>query len=167
MQFSDLSLLAPQGPGKKDMLSDLTPQFVSIQEDGYDGPYHMYIPDATYRVALTVKAWLVNLEVRTDVFSEAFTYELGRDAKRVPLGMVRERALPSVQNAVPTGKYSCLFIERQKRRKGRNARYTAETVHMIVLDWEGEVATRRTSITLFADSGFMVARPKQKLVHLQ
>lgn len=164
VQFSDLSLPISPGPRKKDIISDLTPQLVSISEiknaSGYS-PQHQEDQE------LILQAWLVDLEVRTDVFSEAFAYESGQDAKRIPLGMVRERALPSVQNAVPSGKYSCLVIERQSERKGRNAQYTTQTVHMIVLDWEGDFTTRRTSMTLFADSGFMVARPKQKVVRLR
>ena len=157
VQFTDLSLLSSHGPKKKDILNDMALEFVSVDVDSVD------VEDST----LTVKAWVVDLEVRTDVSSQAFAYDPILHARGVPLGMVRERALPFVQNAVPSGKYSCLVIERQKGRKGRNAHYSAETVHLIVLDWEGEVATRRTSITLFADAGFMVAQPKQKLVRLK
>ncbi|SPO00814.1 related to tol protein [Cephalotrichum gorgonifer] len=91
---------------------------------------------------LTLKAWVVDLEVVTEPFSEV----------RVPgeqgtTGFVTERNF-SHPTRLPSGMYSCLVAQRVRHGDGGDGR-CKQLVVLVVLNWDtgGAVASRRTLIT--------------------
>ncbi|KAK0719836.1 heterokaryon incompatibility protein-domain-containing protein [Lasiosphaeris hirsuta] len=132
-------------PGEVDLRKDLTVQVVD--NNSHD---------------LVVEAWVVDLEVVTEPFSEA----------RVPgsdeaIGFVTERNFLH-NNTLPTGTYSCLVVQRAafKRVVGGPEK---QVVHMVVLEWTGQVAQRRTMLilTTFFREDFMRLAPVRKRVTLR
>ncbi len=103
---------------------------------------------------LDVEGWVVELHVRTDPFSEALA-----PGTEDMLGYVTERN-HFHPNTLPTGVYTCLVVERIVYQAWEGGP-TKQRVFMVVLEREGEVAVRRTVITLTTPSGgeFLRAEP--------
>lgn len=124
-------------PGEPCPRSDLEPEVLA-----HEGP------------SLTLNAWLVDLEIVTDPFSEV----------RVPngtetTGFVTERNSPH-PNTLPSGPYSCLVAQRVRYAGGR------QVVVMVVLDWDGDAATRRTLITLDVRMDLLAFGAERRVVTL-
>ncbi|KAK3359928.1 heterokaryon incompatibility protein-domain-containing protein [Lasiosphaeria hispida] len=111
---------------------------------------------------LVVEGWVVDLEVVTEPFSEA----------RVPgsdeaIGYVTERNFLH-NNTLPTGIHSCLVVQRAAFRRVEDGP-EKQVVHMVVLEWTGQVAQRRTMLTLstFFRQDFMRLVPVRKRVTMR
>jgi len=131
-------------PGVRDPVRDLTVRYV-----GLDGK------------KLTVEGWIVDLDIRTEPFSEVMVP--GTDEL---MGMVVERNF-SHPMTLPSGTYSCLVVDRVKYRIVKDGK-VFQKVFMLVLEWAGEVARRRTVITLTTVGGgdFLCVKPARREVAL-
>lgn len=109
---------------------------------------------------LTVEGWIVNLDIRTDPFSELFVS--GEDNS---IATVKEGRWETHDTLV-SGQYDCLVIQRHERNPTRDPR--RQKAFLVLLDWIGEVAQRRTFITLtfFAGFDFMQTKPVKRTVQL-
>ncbi|KAK5652810.1 hypothetical protein OQA88_9476 [Cercophora sp. LCS_1] len=110
---------------------------------------------------LTVDGWTVDLDIHTEPFSEVH-----KPGTTKELGKVIERNFLH-PNTLPTGTYSCLVVERLKYRLIEDGP-VFEKVFMLVLDWVGNAAERRTIITLTIGDGgnFECLGPVRKMVAL-
>lgn len=111
---------------------------------------------------LTLYGAVVKLDIRTEPFSEA--YVSGTD---LLMGIVRERNFRH-NNTLPPGTYDLLVIERLTFQYDQTAR-TRQYVYMLLLDWDGDVATRRTKVRLFIepDVDFSAAHPRMTEIQLR
>ena len=110
---------------------------------------------------LAVEGWVVDLDICTEPFSEVFVPE-----KEEPIAAVMEGNYLH-NNTLPTGRYSCLVGQRQcERNSNRNP--PRQKVFMMVLEWTGQVARRRTMITMtmFAGHDLMQTQPEKHTVLL-
>ncbi|RCI12223.1 hypothetical protein L249_0154 [Ophiocordyceps polyrhachis-furcata BCC 54312] len=109
---------------------------------------------------IAVEGWVVDMEVRTEPLSEAFKPG-GEDES---LGCVQERDFGH-NNTVPSGTYRCLTIQRHTDAHLQGK----QSVILLLMDWHGEVATRRSSITLrlWLGKDFMSLEPRVETVWLQ
>ncbi|KAI0482774.1 HET-domain-containing protein [Xylariaceae sp. FL0804] len=111
---------------------------------------------------LTLQGWVVALDVRTDPFSEAFV--VGEDAE--PIGALTERNFLH-NNTLPSGEYSCLIIQRVTYQIGEGGP-ERERAFLLALEWQGQIARRKTLMTLNAFPGMslMQAHPERRTVRL-
>jgi hypothetical protein len=111
---------------------------------------------------LTIKAAIVKLDVRTEPFSDV--YVEGSDEY---IGMMRERNFLH-NNTIMSGVYSFLVVERVRYKSGKDQPWR-EDVYMLLLDWDGDVAVRRTKVRLFIppECRFEQARPNWKIIQLK
>lgn len=111
---------------------------------------------------LNLDAYIVTLEIRTDPFSDAFIP--GTD---MLLGPIKEGNVLH-NNTLPSKTEDFLIVERNRYRvvPGRPFR---EDVYMLLLDWEGEFAMRRTKVRLYLGSGvdFGMAGAKLQRIRLK
>lgn len=118
---------------------------------------------------LTVNGYVCKFYIRTDPFSEAFLKKPENENEQ-PLGIVSERNFPHPYT-LKTGEYECLVVERL--RHTQDEKFVKDTVYMIVLDWvishdgRGEVAERRTFVTVQSDVEFEKVKPVRRVVHLE
>ncbi|KAH7393000.1 heterokaryon incompatibility protein-domain-containing protein [Pyrenochaeta sp. MPI-SDFR-AT-0127] len=124
-------------------------------------------PDLDLRVVsldgneLTVEGWVANLDIRTEPFSEVFIAEQEDSIASVMEG----RSLHN--NTLPTGRYDCLVVQRQcDRTSSRNP--PRQKTFLIVLEWLGKAAQRRTMITVtsFAGCEFTQTKPELRIIRL-
>ncbi|KAL2205658.1 HET-domain-containing protein [Sarocladium strictum] len=110
---------------------------------------------------LVVKAWLVTLKVITEPFSEAFL-----PGSTEAYGSIAERNFLH-NNTIPTGEHTCLVVQRSRFRKAED-RPERQRIFLIMLDIDGEEATRRTMVTLtpWESSDFMLLKPERKNITL-
>lgn len=122
---------------------------MSIQYVGVDGK------------RLAMDGWVLDLDIRAEPFSEV--YKPGTDDL---LGMVVERNFLH-PTTLCSGVYPCLVVERLKYRLAEDGPFF-QKVFMLVLDWVGDVAERRTIITLTTLGGgdFECLGPVKKVVTL-
>jgi hypothetical protein len=134
----------------------------------FDGDRNSTVdPDLEVRIVsldekeLTVEGWVAELDIRTDPFSEVFVPE-------------REDSVASVMegnslhnNTIPTGRYSCLVVQRQCE-KNSNRNPPRQKAFLIVLEWHGDVAQRRTliTVTLFAKCDFSQVKMEKRILRL-
>ncbi|KAH8799779.1 heterokaryon incompatibility protein-domain-containing protein [Xylogone sp. PMI_703] len=111
---------------------------------------------------IVIEGWVVELEIRTEPFSEAF--KLGSDEV---IGSVMERNFLH-NNTLQSGNYSCLVVQRTAYRITRDSR-EKQNVFLLLLDWNGQVATRKSIVTVtpFRGMDFMQAKPEKRLVSLE
>ncbi|KAE9992239.1 hypothetical protein EG327_009617 [Venturia inaequalis] len=111
---------------------------------------------------LILDAYVVTLDIRTDPFSDAFVP--GTD---VLLGPIKEGNFLH-SNTLPSKTEDFLIVERNRYRvvSGRPFR---EDVYMLLLDWEGEFALRRTKVRLYlgSDVDFGLAVAKLQRIRLK
>ncbi|PHH88730.1 hypothetical protein CDD83_7155 [Cordyceps sp. RAO-2017] len=112
--------------------------------------------------AIAVEGWLVDLEVRTEPLSEAFK-PCGDDL----IGIVREGDFLH-NNTLPTGTYSFLVVQRLTYNLIERGRDKQE-VCLLLLDWHGEYATRKSIVTIrpLIGDDFMRAEPERKTIWLR
>ncbi|KAK3500366.1 heterokaryon incompatibility protein-domain-containing protein [Neurospora hispaniola] len=156
--FDQTSLLdgslvtAGKGRRGRDVKSDMVPEFV-----GCEGK------------KLTINGYVCNFYIRTEPFSEAFLKKPENEDEQ-PFGIVSERNFPHPYT-LKTGEYECLVVERL--RHTQDEEFVKDTVYMIVLDWvisqdgRGEVAERRTFVTVQSDVEFEKVKPVRRVVHLE
>lgn len=131
--------------GRYESSTDMIAEFVGIEDQ-----------------ILTLDAYTIELEVQTDPFSNAFvpvTNEL--------LGPIKEGNFLH-SNTLPSRTENFLIVERNRYQTlpGRPFR---EDVYMLLLDWEGEFAIRKTKVRLYLDPGvdFAVAGAKLQRVQMK
>lgn len=131
--------------GRFDPNTDMTVKFISIDNK-----------------VLTLEGYLVTLDIRTDPFSEAFVPDTEES-----LGPVRERNFLH-NNTLPSGRYPFLVVERLKYKSAMD-RPIREDVFMLLLEWDREVAVRKTKVRLSLDPGmsFDVATARLGVVRLE
>ncbi|KAK0654749.1 heterokaryon incompatibility protein-domain-containing protein [Cercophora newfieldiana] len=132
------------GPGFRDMQRDMEVGFVGLEEK-----------------ELTLKGWIVDLDIRTEPFSEVMDPVTGET-----MGRVVERDFLHA-NTLPSATYSGLVISRAKYRVRQDGPQY-QKVFIVVLEWLGDVAERKTSITLTTVAGgdFMCLKPVNRTVNL-
>ncbi|KAF2655382.1 HET-domain-containing protein [Lophiostoma macrostomum CBS 122681] len=110
---------------------------------------------------ITVEGWVADLDIRTEPFSEIFVP--GREDS---IGTVKERNLLH-PNSLPTGHYSCLVVHRQSE-KDSSRHPPRQKVFLVVLEWNGKIASRRTviTVTLFSGHDFKETNPEKGIVHI-
>lgn len=116
---------------------------------------------SSYENTLVVEGWVVDLEIRTEPFSEVFIPE-----HEDSIGAVMEgNSLHN--NTLSTGHYSCLVVQRQCE-KNSDRKPPRQKVFLVVLGWMGHVAERWTMITMtaFAGHDFMQTQLEKKTVSL-
>jgi hypothetical protein len=132
--------------GRLDISTDMTVQFVEVQDQ-----------------TLTLDAYIIKLDIRTQPFSDAFVH--GTDEL---LGPVKEGNVLH-NNTLPSVTADFLIVERVKYRVARDRTFR-EDVYMLLLDWENGIATRRTKVRLFLGSSdiyFERAGAKLKRVRMK
>lgn len=109
---------------------------------------------------LTVVGWVVDLDIRTDPLSEVFVTGQSESIATVKEGRWE------MHNTLQSGHYDCLVVQRHERNPTCDPR--RQKAFLIVLDGSGEVAQRRTFITLtfFAGFDFMLTKPCKRTVRL-
>lgn len=110
---------------------------------------------------ISLEGMLVKLKVVTEPFSEAYTSD-----GQTLLGVLRERNFLH-NNTIPSGDYEFLVIERIRTKGfGDTVR---QSVDMILLDWQQEIAERRTFVRLSLEKGvdFEVAYPMLRTIQLE
>lgn len=124
--------------------NDMQPEFISCQGN-----------------RLVVNAWVVKLQVVTDPFSEALL-----PGTTEAYGSIAERNFLH-NNTIPTGVYVSLVVQRSRFRKAED-RPQRQRIYLIMLDVDGEEATRRTMVTLtpWDSSDFMMLKPEKKIITL-
>ena len=143
-----------RGRGGREVKSDMVPEFVRCEGK-----------------RLVVEGYVCKFYIRTEPFSEAFLRKPERDEEgEEPVGIVSERNFPHPYT-LKTGEYEGLVIERL--RHTQEGRFVKDTVYLIVLDWVeregrgGEVAERRTFITVQSDVEFERFGPVKRVVCLE
>ena len=108
----------------------------------------------------TVEGWVVNLDIKTDPLSELFV-----EGQPESIATVKEGRW-EMHDTLKSGRYDCLVVQRHERNPKRNPR--RQKAFLVVLDWVGDVAQRRTFITLtfFAGFEFMLTKPHKQTVRL-
>jgi hypothetical protein len=134
-----LDLPSTEERGRYESSTDMTAKFVEIENQ-----------------ILTLDAYVVKLEVRTDPFSDAFvpgTEEL--------LGPIKESNFLH-SNTLNSRTEDFLIVEKNRYRvvPGRPFR---EDVYMLLLDWEDEFAVRRTKVRLYLGSDVDLGLAKAKM----
>ena len=128
--YSDsLDLSGTSGPGRRDVSTDMTARFVRVDDQ-----------------LLTLDAYVVKLDVRTDPFSDAFVP--GTDEL---LGIMKEGDVLH-STTLPSEIADFLIVERARYRHIADGPFR-EDVYMLWLDWDGDVALRRTKVRLYVASG--------------
>ncbi|KAK3324957.1 heterokaryon incompatibility protein-domain-containing protein [Apodospora peruviana] len=139
-------------PEKMSRIGDLTVRMVDIVDDR----------------KLVVEGWVVELDIRTEPFSDA--YIPGTDDM---VGMVKERNF-NHNNTLASGLYTCLVVEQvRSTERGRFIKVSVEheRVFLVVLECHAgqqvqgmDVASRQTMITFFPNvkGDFMRAKPEKK-----
>jgi hypothetical protein len=111
---------------------------------------------------LTLDAYVVKLEIRTDPFSDAYV-----PGTEQLLGPIKEGNFLH-SNTLPSGTADFLIVERNTYRvvPGRPFR---KDVYMLMLDWEGEFAVRKTKVRLYLDSDtdFGLAGAKMRRIQMK
>lgn len=110
---------------------------------------------------LTVKGPVVTLHILTEPFSDVLS-----SRTRECIGTLTERNFLH-NNTIPTGEYSGLIVSRATiRRKADDVK--TQKVYVVVLEWLGGVAQRRTMVTvnLFRDQDMMDLEPEEKTITL-
>ncbi|KAF3034324.1 hypothetical protein E8E12_005106 [Didymella heteroderae] len=109
---------------------------------------------------LTVEGWVVNLDIRTDPLSELFVAGQSHSIATVKEGRWE------MHDTLKSGRYECLVVQCHERNPTRDPRRPKAFV--IVLDWIGEVAQRRTFVmlTFFAGFDFMLTKLHKRTVRL-
>lgn len=131
--------------GRTDVSTHMTARFVGIDDQ-----------------VLTLEAYIVKLEIRTDPFSDAYvpgTEDL--------LGPVRERNFLH-NNTLPSKTDDFLIVERIRYRVAPDRPFR-EDLYLLLLDWDGHVAQRRTKVRLFLgpDVDIEKASPQLQQVRLK
>ncbi|KAI0438496.1 heterokaryon incompatibility protein-domain-containing protein [Xylaria telfairii] len=123
---------------------DLTVQFLAANEN-----------------EITVEGFVVELDIRTEPFSEAFPVG-GQEV----IGSVRENNFLH-NNTLPSGTYDCLIIHRITYQIAEDTP-EKERVFLLLIDWQGKVAKRRTlgTLTTFPGGTVMQAKPERKIIKL-
>ncbi|KAH7634015.1 heterokaryon incompatibility protein-domain-containing protein [Sordaria sp. MPI-SDFR-AT-0083] len=140
--------------GGRDVKSDMVPEFI-----GCEGK------------RLTLNGYVCKFYIRTEPFSEAFFKKPEKDEEE-PFGIVSERNFPHPYT-LKTGEYECLVVERLRHMQGQEGRFVKDTVYLVVLDWvtsqdgRGEVAERRTFVTVQSDVEFKKVEMVKRVVHLE
>lgn len=117
------------------------------------------IPDLEIKIlsldgnTLIVEGWTVNLNIKTEPFSEVFVPELNESIATVMEGNLLHN------NSLPTGCYSCLLVQRQCERNS-NRSPPRQKAFMLVLDCLGEAVQRRTMITVTLFAGYDLRQMK-------
>ncbi|KAE8454100.1 hypothetical protein EG329_005023 [Mollisiaceae sp. DMI_Dod_QoI] len=108
---------------------------------------------------IVIEGWMVTLDVRTEPLSEAL-----KPGSEEVIGFISERNF-SHNNTLPSGTYSCLVVQRVKVLRGSREK---QQVVFVVLDWTGQVASRKTLVTLnlFLGVDFMDAKPVRGSIRL-
>jgi hypothetical protein len=114
--------------GYVDISTSMTAQFIGIKDQ-----------------VLTLDAYVVTLDVRTDPFSEAFIPGIDD-----PLGLIKEgNSLHN--NTLPSRTEDFLIVERVRYRVASDRPFR-EDIYMLLLDWDQGIAVRRTKVRLFIGS---------------
>jgi hypothetical protein len=98
---------------------------------------------------LELKGWVVSLDIFTEPLSEVYVPDVNGSVT----GYITEGS-ELHPNTLPTGKYSCL-VARRVREKPRGDGPGKQSIFMIVLDWVGGVARRKTMLKLYVRANFM------------
>ncbi|QDS76083.1 hypothetical protein FKW77_006097 [Venturia effusa] len=111
---------------------------------------------------LILDAYVVKLSVRTEPFSEAFVP--GTD---ILLGPIKEGNFLH-SNTLPTKTEEFLIVERNRYRVVPEGSFR-EDVYMLLLDWKGNFALRRTKVRLYlgSDTDFSLAGAKMQRIQLK
>lgn len=116
---------------------------------------------ASHGDEIEIEGWLLDLDVRTQPFSEIFVP--GKDDS---IGTVKEGE--SIHNnTLETGRYTCLVIQRLcEKILGRESQ--RETVFMLVLEQTNQQTRRQTilSVTLFPRQDFDQIRREKRVIRL-
>lgn len=118
---------------------------------------------------LTLNGYVCKFYIRTDPFSEAFLKKPENEDEQ-PFGIVSERNFP-YPYTLKTGEYECLVVERL--RHTQDEKFVKDTVYMLVLDWvtsqdgRGQVAERKTFITVQSHVEFEKVKPMKRVVYLE
>jgi hypothetical protein len=142
---ASMDLPNTQERGRYESSTDLTARFVQIEEQ-----------------VLTLDAYVVKLEVRTEPFSDAFvpgTKEL--------LGPIKEGNFLH-SNTLPSKTEDFLIVERNRYRVVPGGKFR-EDVYMLLLGWEGAFAVRRTKVRLYlgSDVDFKLANAKIQRIRIK
>jgi hypothetical protein len=111
-----------------DVSTLMTVQFVQVQDQ-----------------ILTLDAYIITLDIRTDPFSDAYVH--GTDEL---LGPVKEGNVLH-NNTLPSGAADFMIVERVKYRVAPDRPFR-EDVYMLLLDWEDDIAIRRSKVRLYIGS---------------
>jgi hypothetical protein len=109
---------------------------------------------------LMVEGWVVNLDIKTEPYSELFIPGQEDSVATVKKGRWE------MHDTLRSGRYNCLVVQRHERNPTRNPR--RQKAFLTVLNWVGDVAERRNFITLnfFAGFDFMLTKPHKRKVCL-
>ncbi|KAI1178910.1 heterokaryon incompatibility protein-domain-containing protein [Nemania sp. FL0916] len=137
-------LLEPEQRGVFGPKEDLTVRFLAVEER-----------------EISVEGFVVELDIRTEPFSEAFQVG-GHEA----IGSVRENNFLH-NNTLPSGIYNCLIIQRITYRIAED-RPEKEQVILLFIEWQGTAFKRMTLGTLntFPRGSVMQAKPERKVIKL-
>lgn len=138
-----------------------------LQEDSKERKVHNPREDLTVQFLaargneITIEGYVVELNIRTEPFSEAFDVG-GHEA----IGSVRETNFLH-NNTLPSGIYNCLVIQRVTYQIAEDTP-EKEQVFLLFLDWQGKVAERKTlgTLTTFPGRTVTKARPERKVIRL-
>jgi hypothetical protein len=119
--------------------TDMTVQFVSIDDQ-----------------TLTVEGYVIKLDINKMSTPFSMALEHGSD---VQLGLVHERDFPHIFHftTIPPGTFDFLVVERKLYKDVAHEALRSE-VHMIMLDWDGDFAIRRTFVRIILNLGVEFAQ---------
>ncbi|KAE8395072.1 heterokaryon incompatibility protein-domain-containing protein [Aspergillus alliaceus] len=111
---------------------------------------------------IEIEGWLVDLDVRTEPFSEIFIP--GQDDS---IGTVKE-GLSIHNNTLKTGQYTCLVIQRLYEKMRGPHEWRKETVFMLALERINQQTRRHTvlTVTMFSGQGFDQIRREKQVIRL-
>jgi hypothetical protein len=116
---------------------------------------------ASHENEIVVEGWVVDLDIRTEPFSEVIIP--GQDDS---IGTVKE-GQSRHNNTLKTGRYTCLIIQRIcETIRGRGSR--KETVFMLALEQINQQTRRQTmlTVTLFPKQDFNQIRREKQVIRL-
>jgi hypothetical protein len=106
--------------------TDLTVRFLSIDNQ-----------------VLILEGYIITLDFRSELLTDAYVPGCDR-----LVGIMQERN--DVGTSLPVGMYDFLIVERSRFRRSEEESWL-DHIYMLLLDWDGDSATRKTKVRLFVE----------------
>ncbi|KAK5993738.1 hypothetical protein PT974_07175 [Cladobotryum mycophilum] len=142
--FPDMVFDQRSRRGQWDCKADLKPQILTHSES-----------------KIVAEGWFVTLQIETEPFSVAVI-----PGTNETMGSIIERDFLHA-NTIPSGSYDCFIVQRVTYKPVKDGS-EKQRIFLIILDWDGQEARRRTLVSFWTFQGedFMKLLPERKTITL-